>query len=134
MCEELKADEQSITEWNSIADVAIRELRLAGLTATRIPNKDAIPGAQVMVDQMGDGGGVFVTWRPAPPPGGDFMESIKRGDMHLRMREIRHRQVIAAEMNRAILAILNSAGFIATDASDDIDPYTIRVERGEKNM
>ncbi|MFI0243188.1 hypothetical protein [Streptomyces sp. NPDC016845] len=133
MCEELRADERSIAEWNSLADTVVRELRLAGFTASRDSSRDVAPGAQVVVDPLGDGGGgVFVGWSTDPALTEGVLERMNGGEDVRQMREVRHSGMIAAEMHRALLVILNSAGFTATDGSTDMDPFTIRVERGGK--
>ncbi|MFJ9041855.1 hypothetical protein ACIRF8_35480 [Streptomyces sp. NPDC102406] len=134
MFEELRADEQSVAEWNRLAETVVRELRLAGFTATPGPGRDAVPGAQVVVDPLGDGGGgVFVSWHRDPALTRDVLEKMTHGEDVRQMPEVRHSGVIAAEMHRAMLAILNSAGFTATDGSTDMDPFTIRVEPGGKD-
>ncbi|MFI7388540.1 hypothetical protein [Streptomyces sp. NPDC049813] len=125
-----KATEDVISEWNKLASDVIRALELAGLAVSQTSDSGDDAGPEVAVDLSGDEeGGVFVKWKVSTPLSKSVAQRVMTGELD--NDDVRHYGVISTEMHSALMTIITSAGFYAIDASDDMDPFTIRVERAD---
>ncbi|MFD3536832.1 hypothetical protein [Streptomyces sp. NPDC058664] len=128
MFEIKKASEAEIAERNDLAGKVAEALAMAGFTVHRDENQaSAALGAMVWVDPADDSrGGVFAQWLIDPSLSNAAAESAQRGD--IQSSAFRHFSFVTEHMHATLLAILESAGFRAGDADDDMSPYLIRVE------
>jgi hypothetical protein len=124
-----QANKAEITERNNLAKRVTEALKMAGFnTITQASDRrpDA-GGALVLVDPMTDSrGGVFVRWEIHTSLSRAVAEKVHNGE--LQDPVFQHFSFITEHMYTTMIAILESAGFRANDAEDDMSPYTIRVE------
>ncbi|WP_073501606.1 hypothetical protein [Actinacidiphila paucisporea] len=118
--------EEVRTKWLQLADEVCAELHLAGLPASRIAGSAMSVGAEIEVDTGDDeAGGVFVTWRPGVQLSEAAAESVKNGRFEESV--VLHSGSVSREMCRALLGILNSAGYVVEPSDDDMRPFAVRV-------
>ncbi|MEU8733211.1 hypothetical protein AB0C68_27995 [Streptomyces tendae] len=128
MFEELRADAETVTAWKKLAADVAKALEAAGFTISPDSDEEEPAGPEIVVDHSGDGtGGVFVKWKTSPLLSMSVAKHVMKGE--LQAAPVLQYGVISTEMHRSLLAIINAAGFIAIDASDDMDPFAIRVEK-----
>ncbi|WP_370128158.1 hypothetical protein [Streptacidiphilus sp. EB103A] len=126
MFDYVNASDDVLASRNKLADHVCRELQLAGIPAFRMVEVVGPAGAEVEVDAGDDeAGGVFVSWRPDPTLSQSVAESVLRRELEAPV--IRHSGTVASHMRDAIVGILNSAGFQAEVANDDMRPMAIQV-------
>lgn len=100
---------------------------MAGFTVHQDVNQPCDAGALVWADPTDDsGGGVFVQWLINPSLGLAAVESAQKGEIP--SPAFRHFSFVIEHMYATLIAILESAGFQAGDADDDMSPYLIRVK------
>ncbi|WP_415951717.1 hypothetical protein [Streptomyces sp. KLOTTS4A1] len=124
-----KANGTEISERENLADGVARALTMAGLTAiAREADHDPhTGGALILVDPGADTqGGVFVQWEVHPSLSRAASAGAARGENQ--SPAFLYFSSIIPQMQTVLIAILGAAGFRATDANDDMSPYTIRVE------
>ncbi|OKK15970.1 hypothetical protein AMK09_23540 [Streptomyces sp. CB02488] len=128
MFEFKKASETEIAERNDLAARAAEALTMAGFAVHRDVNQvSGAVGALVWVDPADDTrGGVFVQWSISSSLNDTAVESALKGE--IQSPAFRHFTFVTEHMYATLTAILESAGFQAGDADDDMSPYLIRVE------
>ncbi|WP_189324424.1 hypothetical protein [Streptomyces flaveus] len=130
MYDYIEAPGDVIKARNELADQVCRDLELAGIPAFR---QEGSPwdraGAVVEANPSGDAaGGVFVEWNPHPTVSQAVADSVQSGEFPAKV--IQHSGVISSCMRDAIIGILESAGFQADAADDDMRPMAVRVATG----
>lgn len=124
-----QASEAEISERNNLAKRAAEALKMIGFN-TITQDSDRKPdtgGALVLVDPAADSrGGVFVRWEIHASLSRTVAEKVHNGE--LQDPVFRHFGFITEHMHTTLIAVLESAGFRAGDAEDDMSPYMIRVE------
>ncbi|GAA2280603.1 hypothetical protein GCM10010415_56600 [Streptomyces atrovirens] len=124
-----QANEAEIVERNNLAKRVAEALKMAGFN-TIAQDSDRRPdtgGALISVDPMTDSrGGVFVRWEVHTSFSRAVAGKLQKGE--LQDPTFRHFSFITEHMHTTMIAILESAGFRASDAEDDMSPYMIRVE------
>ncbi|MEV7788840.1 hypothetical protein AB0O72_26180 [Streptomyces sp. NPDC088106] len=125
-----KANDMRIVERHDLAERVAEALDMAGFTTINGGDSDSRPDARgvlVFVDPMTDSsGGVFVRWNTHPSLSRTVAQKVHSGG--LQDPVFRHFSFVTEHMYTTLIAVLESAGFRAGDAEDDMSPYTIRVE------
>ncbi|MFD3660639.1 hypothetical protein ACFWVF_08560 [Streptomyces sp. NPDC058659] len=108
------APADAVAEWNDLADRVCRELARAGLPAHRGDvdgGPPELPGAEVHVDRLADGG-VYVDWRTDAELTTTALELFAKGiDYTNPPPAVRHHRDVHTFMRDALMGILASAGF-----------------------
>ncbi|WP_329198541.1 hypothetical protein [Streptomyces sp. NBC_01435] len=128
MFEIKKASETEIAERNDLAEKTAEALTKAGFTVHQDVNQasDSL-GVLVWVDPADDSrGGVFVQWSTSSSLNDTAAESALKGE--IQSSAFRYFSFVTEHMYATLIAILESAGFQAGDANDDMSPYLIRIE------
>ncbi|WP_329623765.1 hypothetical protein OG357_27915 [Streptomyces sp. NBC_01255] len=112
-----------VAEWDELADAVCRELVRAGLPAHRGDvegGPPGLPGAEVHVDRVADGG-VYVDWRAGAELATTALELFAKGiDYTDPPSVVRHHRDVCTFMRDALTGILASAGFRVEES----DPHT----------
>ncbi|EDY52249.1 hypothetical protein [Streptomyces clavuligerus] len=128
MFETEKASATEIAERTALAAQVAAALTVSGFTVHQDVNQASTGlGALVWADPADDSrGGVFVQWLTDPSLSRAAAKSALKSENH--SPALRQFTCVTEHMHTTLLAILNSAGFQAADAGDDMSPYLIRVE------
>ncbi|MFE3587553.1 hypothetical protein ACFXOY_08510 [Streptomyces niveus] len=110
-----KAPPDVIAARDALADEVCRALARAGLPAHRGDSgggTDGEPGAEVHVDPLAEGRGVFVNWNTDAELRTAALELFAKGiDFADPPPVVRHHKAVHDRMRGALLGILASAGF-----------------------
>ncbi|MEU0738270.1 hypothetical protein [Streptomyces sp. NPDC006134] len=121
------APDEVIAARNELAGQVRAELRRAGLTAFLHDSQEGEQaGAVVYVDRGADVScGVSVGWRCDPGMIQAACDKLREGDPTAPV--VRYPGMIAMYMQKALVKILLSAGFVATPENDDMNPDHVQV-------
>ncbi|MDT0402801.1 hypothetical protein [Streptomyces edwardsiae] len=124
-----KANEAVIGERNELAGRVAEALKAAGFNALaqESDRKSDAGGALVLIDPLADSrGGVFVQWTVHASLHHTVAEKAHNGEIQEPV--FQHFSFVTEWMYTTMIAVLESAGFRAVDAEDDMSPYMVRVE------
>lgn len=129
MVEYKKIDDESIDRLMLLANEVSQKLQLAGFIAQVFAGAEFdldFVGMKIEVD-TGDNaaGGVWVDWCSSRELRGLAAESVRNHVFD--SRDIIHSGTVSEAMQRAIFAILYSAGFAVENSDEDMRPFEVRV-------